>query len=192
MTITDESIVTERCLDFVKKLTSPHEWTAADYESIPEEVICEIYDGGLFVTPSPTVGHQRAVSDLSRIFELFVDRFLVAGDVDVQVAADIFKPDLIVMREHFEGRPVQSANVQLVGEVISDNENIERTKKKVAYAAAGIPAYIIIDGRKGERTAEIYRLIKDEYELVALVPRDGQLTTTEPFTYAIDMNKINK
>jgi Uma2 family endonuclease len=192
VTVTAETIATDEYVEFVRKLTSSHEWTAADYASIPEDVICEIYDGGLHVTPSPTAGHQRAALDLSRIFESFVDRFLVTVDVDVRAGDDIFQPDVIVMKERFEGRPVPASNVQVAAEVISDNENVERTIKKVAYARAGIPAYVVIDGKRGKRTAEIYRLAGSAYELVALVPHDGRLTLAEPFAYVMDMDKINK
>jgi Uma2 family endonuclease len=179
-------------LDFVKKMTSGHVWTAADYESIPEEVICEIYDGGLYVTPSASVSHQRAAFRLWRAFEFIFDDTLVSGDVDVRVGNHIFKPDVFVMRESFDGRPVPASNVRLIAEVVSDNENIERTTKMRAYAAAGIPAYIIVDGKQGARTAEIYRLVGEKYEVAVVVEADGQVTMDEPFKYILDMAKINK
>jgi len=179
-------------VDFVKKLTSGHVWTAADYESIPEEIICEIYDGGIYVTPSASVGHQQTAFRLWRALEFILDDSLVSGDVDVRVGDHIFKPDVFVMREPFDGRPVPASNVRLVAEVVSDNENIERTTKMPAYATAGIPAYIIVDGKKGERTAEIYRLVGGKYELATEVPANGQATMEEPFVYILDMGKINK
>jgi Uma2 family endonuclease len=193
VTLTAEMRVDERYLKFVRKLITSHRWTSADYESIPEEIQCEIYDGGLHVAPSGTAGHQNATDDLAALLRQFVaHRWLVVTDVDAEIGDQIFRPDVVVMRELFDGRPVPAANIHVVVEIISLNENVERTIKKAAYAAAGIPAYIIVDGKQGERIAEIYHLKGDGYALVALVPQDGRLTLTRPFTYVIDMNKINK
>ncbi|NUT23777.1 MAG: Uma2 family endonuclease [Hamadaea sp.] len=173
-------------------MTTGHVWTAEDYGSIPEEVICEIYDGGLYVSPSVSVGHQRAVYRLLRSFEFIFDDTLVSGDVDVRVGDKVFQPDVFVMSERFDGRPVPASNVRLIAEVVSDNENIERTTKMREYAAAGIPAYIIVDGKNGMRTAEIFRLVDGKYELAVTVPANGQQVMGEPFKYILDMGKINK
>lgn len=186
----DISDLDERDVNFLRKLKRPHWWSADDYDDIPDDVRCEIFDGMLFGVRTGSFGHQRAVMDLCEMLAYSLDRTLIAPAVDLRIDDVLMRPDVLVIRERFDGRPVQASNAQLVVEVI-ECEKIERTRKMVAYAAAGIPAYVVVGGKQGERTAEIYRLVDEAYELVAFVPVGGRAAMTEPFPFVIDMGKIN-
>ena len=180
---------------FVEKLTDPtHRWTPADYDCIPEGVHAEIYDGGIHVTPpSSTPGHQVASFDIAVILRQFVpNRRMVIEAVDTKTESGIFIPDVIVTREVVKDRPVSAKLVDIVVEIISAHENVERTAKKDVYEEAGIPAYIIVDGPDGKRFAEVYHLQDDRYELTKRIPASGMGSFTAPFTFAIDMTKINE
>jgi hypothetical protein len=81
--------------------------------------------------------------------------------------------------------------VQVAVEVISANENNERSGKKAAYAAQGIPLYLVAAGRRGAHAAEVYRLDGGQYFLAATVPADGRMEFAEPFPFTLDMRQIN-
>jgi Uma2 family endonuclease len=177
--------------NFVKKLASRHWWTAADYEDLPGELRFEIYGGGLRVMPAGSPGHQVMCAEIVEMLRGSIpNRRLVVQAVDVRAEDEIFLPDVIVTREVVEQLPVPATSVDLVVEVV-ERENIERTTKMRAYAAAGIPAYIVVDGEQGQRVAEIYGLSEGKYVRAALAAFDARLTLNEPFRFSIDMRKIN-
>lgn len=191
MTISDDRLSSPKFLAFMEKLLEHHHWTADDYDSIPDELVVEIYDGGIYVVPSPTPDHQSTILELAIAFREATGRRRVLPDIDVNVVGKIYKPDLVVLRDVSERRPMPGGLVQVVVEVISPNENIERAGKKAAYAAQGIPMYIIVDGKPRAHFAEVYRLEGADYELRATVPADGRMEFTEPFPFALDMTQIN-
>lgn len=192
MTISDDRRTSPKMLAFVQKLTEHHFWTADDYDTIPDELVVEIYDGGIYVVPAPTPDHQSTIADLVTTFRAAVsERRRVLMDIDVNVLGKIYKPDVVVLRDQSERQPMPGELIQVVVEVISPNENIERTAKRAAYAAQGIPVYIIVDGKPREHFAEVYRLDGGKYELRATVPADGRMEFTEPFPFTLDMTQIN-
>jgi Uma2 family endonuclease len=192
VTISDDRRTSPKILAFAEKMQERHHWTADDYDSIPDELVVEIYDGGLFVVPSPTPDHQVTTYRLARALDdaLGGGRMMVP-DIDVIVVGKIYRPDIVVVREASERQPLPGDLIQLVVEVISPNENIERSAKKAAYAAQGIPVYIIIDGKPREHFAEVYTLDGGEYRLAATVPANMRSELREPFPFVLDMKQIN-
>lgn len=192
MTISDDRLTSPKYLAFLEKFLSRHYWSADDYDLIPDELEVEIYDGRIYVVPSPTPDHQMTVSDLLTTFrEAVSDRRRILFDIDVNVLGKIYKPDVLVLRERSERQPMLGELIQIVVEVISPNENIERTAKKTAYAAQGIPMYIVVDGKAREHFAEVYTLVDGEYRLTATVPANARTEFSEPFAFVLDMKQIN-
>lgn len=191
MTISDDRLTSPKHLAFLQKLLDHHYWSADDYDSIPDELVVEIYDGVIHVVPSATPDHQSTVLSLAIAFHATVGHRRVLPDIDVNVLGKIYKPDIVVLRDVSERRPMPGELIQIVVEVISPNENIERTAKKAAYAAQGIPMYIVVDGKPREHFADVYTLTGDEYRLSATVPADGRMEFAEPFPFVLDMMQIN-
>jgi Uma2 family endonuclease len=192
VTISDDRRTSPSFLTFAEKLLSRHYWTADDYDSIPDELVVEIYDGGIYVVPSASPDHQSTILRLAVRFLEAVDQSRrVLMDIDVNVLGKIYKPDVVVLREVSDRQPMPGNLVQLVVEVITPNENIERSAKKVAYAAQGIPVYIVVDGKPRAHFAEVYRLDGENYKLYTTVPADGRMEFAEPFPFALDMTQIN-
>ncbi|NUT23776.1 MAG: Uma2 family endonuclease [Hamadaea sp.] len=176
---------------FVEKLAGPHWWTAADYPDLPEELRCEIYLGGLRVVPAGSISHKVVSVELAESLRAAAsDPWSVGRSIPVHAEDQIFLPDVLVFRGDVGALPVSAVNVGLVVEVI-DQENIERTVKMRAYAAAGIPAYLILDGEPGKRRAEVYGLVEGKYERTAFAAFDVPLSVEAPFSFVIDMSKIN-
>jgi Uma2 family endonuclease len=186
-------VTTSKDVAFLEKLANRHRWTAADYADIPDDMRIEIYGGGLYVMPSPSFDHQVLVGDICIALRSAVaDRRLVLPGIDISVLGDIFRPDIIVVREAAGDVPVPGQQVQVVVEIISANENIERTAKMAAYAAQGIPLYLIIGGSKGAHYAEVYTLAASGvYALQATVPAEARTEFGEPFPFTLDMKQIN-
>jgi Uma2 family endonuclease len=192
MTISDDRLTSPKYLAFLEKLTSHHWWTADDYWDIPDDLVIEIYDGGIHVVPSASPDHQVVSLDICLAMRSGVgDRRRVVQDVDVNVLGKIYKPDVIVVQEATDLQPVSGDLIQVVIEVISQNENIERSAKKKAYAAQGIPLYLVIDGKPRAHFAEVYRLDGDTYVHRATLPEGARMEFSEPFPFVLDMKQIN-
>ena len=58
MTISEDRLTSPKYLAFMEKLVNHHYWTAADYKTIPEELVVEIYDGVIHMVPSASFDHQ--------------------------------------------------------------------------------------------------------------------------------------
>jgi Uma2 family endonuclease len=192
VTISDDRLTSPKYLAFMRKLLDRHYWSADDYDSIPDELIVEIYDGVIHVVPSASPDHQSTSLDLAiALVSALGERRRVYQDIDVNVLGKIYKPDIVVVRERTDKQPVPGDLVQVAVEILSPNENIERTAKKAAYAAQGIPLYLVVGGDKGKHFTELYRLAGSEYELHATVPADGRMELGEPFPFVLDMKQIN-
>ena len=135
------------------QLARPH-----TYDDLPESVEdgsrCEIIGGALFVSPTPTTGHQWLLSRLCRIVGNAVDGsrlgLVLLGPVDVRLGAHtIVVPDLLFVRSEridivraalIEGGP------DLVVEVASPStRGRDNIQKAAAYAEAGVPEYWMPD-----------------------------------------------
>jgi Uma2 family endonuclease len=150
---------------------APGQWTYADYRRLPDDgQRYEVIRGYLYVSPSPSAIHQRA---LSRVF-LRLDRFVREqglGEVffapfDVLLPEGIaapVQPDLVFIRAgeepddnalNFQGVP------ELVVEVLSPStRRYDLGTKLGAYLEAGIPEVWFAD--PGAATIQIHGLSED-------------------------------
>jgi Uma2 family endonuclease len=130
-------------------------WTYKDYAALPDDGRrYEIVDGVLFMTPSPTEGHQTAAGRLFYYLLTYVE-FQGLGRVymapfDVELAPYVLvQPDvLVVLNANQEiitpsriiGTPDLVVEVASPGTVAYDHR-----KKQDAYARAGVSEYWIVD-----------------------------------------------
>ena len=150
-------------------------WTAAELREIPDDRNrYEIIDGELFVTPSPSPGHQR----LSVRFFVAIHPYLEAhgiGEIvyapaDVELADDtVVEPDLFVVPQ-IKGKPPRSwkdaGSVLLVIEILSPGTaRVDRTVKRLRYQRERISEYWIVDG--DARLVERWRPTDDRPEMIA-------------------------
>ncbi len=142
-------------------------WTYAEFARLPEArgARYEIIDDELYVTPSPSVSHQRLVTRLVVTLHGFVEEHdlgeVFISPLDVLFdEGDYVEPDvLFVGKDHadlvtdrgIEGSP------DLVVEVLSPStEARDRGVKLERYRHFGVPEYWIVDPE--ERTLEVWRL----------------------------------
>ncbi len=131
-------------------------WQAWKSLDVPEGFRAEIIEGT--ITLSPTGGHRHF--SLNRRLDKALDRFLdgtdhgSAQDGNVIAGLKVLIPDVFVAPddsetvEHPEGLGVLASGVVLVVETVSPGSEARKRDhvlKHRAYAAAGIPVYVIID-----------------------------------------------
>lgn len=133
-----------------------------------DNVIREIIDGELFVSPSPVTRHQ-AVS--GRLY-LVLGNFLAAhgggmafySPLDVVFSdRNVVEPDLIVVtddqRDIITEKNIQGVPALLV-EIVS-NPRRDRVRKRDLYARFKVPEYWIVDPEADR--IEVYRLREGRY-----------------------------
>jgi Uma2 family endonuclease len=142
-------------------------FTVDDLEAMPDDgKRYELIGGAIVMTPAPEPVHQRVVLGLvERIrgacppgHEAFVSPI----DFDLPGGQRV-EPDIIVVPYASIGEKRLSGRALLVVEIVSPGSvtNDQVTKRQV-YAEAGVPAYWIVDPRRGHLLA--LRLVDNEYQ----------------------------
>ena len=159
--------------------------SVADLEAMPEDmVIRNLIDGELFVTPAPTIRHQRVVVRVIRL----LDRFAEAHGGEVLTAPcavhlsdrDVPEPDVLflcpdglhrVSERYVEGPP------DLVVEVSSPStRRLDLVRKRRLYERFRVAEYWFVD-LDADRV-EVYVLGDGRYGAPAIVERDGVLVSS--------------
>jgi Uma2 family endonuclease len=139
------------------------EWTVEMVHALPDDGNrYEVIDGKLFVTPAPSVVHQRAVLELALLVAPYVrahrigEALISPADVIVYGPRKFVQPDLFVV-PLVSGAPMRAwtevGRLLLAVEVLSPStEHTDRGRKQTLYKEKAIPEYWIID--TDERTVE--------------------------------------
>jgi Uma2 family endonuclease len=124
-------------------------YTLADWEALEphEGRRIELVNGRFRVNAAPARPHQR-VAD--RIYRLLDDAVAPIGlealsAIGLRVGAFGYIPDVVVCTAA-DGVTTSADTVELVVEVLSPSTaSVDRLEKPAAYAAAGIPAYWLVE-----------------------------------------------
>jgi Uma2 family endonuclease len=132
----------------------PH-YTPAEVRRFPDDRLrYEVVRGELFVTPAPGTAHQRAVLELARRLQSYLETHRLGealpAPFEVEFTADsAVQPDVIVMlrpqqqrltAERLYGPPA------LVIEIVSySSKRTDRLQKRQLYQDEGVPEYWIVD-----------------------------------------------
>ena len=127
------------------------EWTAEMVKALPDDgKRYEVLDGILFVSPSPSWQHQRAV----RILLVALDAYCrehslgeaLAAPADIELSPkDLVQPDVFVVPE-IRSSWADVRSLLLACEVISPSTaRSDRYDKRRTYQRHGVPEYWIID-----------------------------------------------
>lgn len=131
------------------------QWTYQDYASIPEDGHhYEIVNGVLYMSPAPSMGHQRIVG---WIFYYLVTHIDIPGfgqvyqaPTDVELSpGDVVQPDVFVVLNPHLDRITPSRLIgapDLAVEVASPRTaRHDLSDKLYAYARAGVPEYWVVN-----------------------------------------------
>jgi Uma2 family endonuclease len=132
--------------------------TLADLEAMPDDGRrYELIGGAIVMTPAPGPKHQLISARLLRLLEDGAPdgHAVLAAPIDLDLPGEQrVQPDLVVLPWPSVGEKRLSVPVLLVVEIISGGSRTQDTvTKRAVYAAAGIPAYWIIDPEADELTA---------------------------------------
>lgn len=142
-------------MTFPPDMGLPNTMSEADYAALPEGVACriEVVHGYVIVRESPTPQHQQVARRLATAFEAARPK---EPCTRVQMETDVVlwhvpkytfrRPDVVVYRckEDRNAKP-EAPDVLLMVEVSSPlTEREDLVDKMAQYAAAGIPAYLVV------------------------------------------------
>ncbi|MGW7287834.1 Uma2 family endonuclease [Streptomyces sp. NPDC054847] len=150
-------------------------------ESAPEGFKVEIVEGAVFMSPQRDI-HWQIIRRIVRALE---DRF----GMDVTVMSDVridfpgtlngFAPDVAKIKDGAgkdEAGRWRYQDVEFVAEVISKGTgHNDYGPKKAAYAAAGVPAYLVADPY--QRKCHLYT-----------APKEGDYTTETAVAFGTDLD----
>ncbi|MET9419421.1 MULTISPECIES: Uma2 family endonuclease [unclassified Streptomyces] len=150
-------------------------------ESAPEGFKVEIVEGAIFMSPQRDI-HWQIIRRIVRALE---DRF----GMDVTVTSDVridfpgtlngFAPDVAKIRDGAEKDAAgrwRHQDVEFVAEVVSKGTgHNDYGPKKAAYAAAGVPAYLVADPY--QRKCHLYT-----------APKEGDYATETTVVFGTDLD----
>ncbi len=178
----------------------PEQITAQEYEALPEDFCrtIEVIDGHIVKCESASRLHNRVGRRLASVLEEGRKPepcLMVETDVDVRISdvpLNFRRPDITVHRCLPNDRRLYAADATLVVEIVSPDSSFrtDTVDKKAAYAAAGIPVYLIVfltEAQDGIEQIEEYRLSEGRYHLVCLHTRRLSLDTPVAVDVAFDV-----
>ena len=144
----------------------------------------EIYDGEVFVVPSPLPLHQIVADNIARLLAEYSNvhgGLAITAPLDIVFTEyDVLQPDIVFFsgeRRHLvKLDEVIRHAPDLVVEVLSPStESTDRGKKLQAFARFGVPEYWIVDPRAG--ATEVLRLTGTVYVLHSRASRNEVATS---------------
>ena len=151
------------------------EWTVDMVRALPDDGNrYEVIDGELFVTPAPSVAHQRAVLELALLVAPYVrahrigEALIAPADVIVYGPRKFVQPDLFVV-PLVNGAPMRAwtevGRLLLAVEMLSPStRHTDHGRKRSLYREKAVPEYWIVD--IDERTIERWRPDDSPVELL--------------------------
>jgi len=174
--------------------------TYQDLYSIPDNMVGEIIDGELVVTPRPSVRHAHATSILGNEIgpPYHLGRggpggWIILFEVEIMLGEELLVPDLAGWKkERFPGLPKDnwiSVSPDWVCEILSaSTARIDKVKKMPIYARHGVPHFWLID--PVTKTLEVFRLQAGNWLLLAAFADDDKVRI-EPFQeVTIELNNL--
>jgi Uma2 family endonuclease len=166
------------------------EWTVADLAGMPDDgQRYEVIDGELFVTPSPALRHQDAISALFLLLAPYVAKerigHLVLAPADVTFSPRRgVQPDLFVAPLVNRRRPKDYSEIRkliLAVEVLSPSSaRADRVVKRALYRDEGVDEYWLVDldARTIERSTPAHNTIESASESLSWHPQGASARLT--------------
>jgi Uma2 family endonuclease len=173
-------------------------WSEDEYLALGETLNrVELIDGGLWITPAPSLPHQ----DISFLLTAVIRPAARAAGFRAHEAANvrlgssrIVIPDLVVATPDPRSGIVDAAEVILIGEIVSpSNASTDRVQKMHFYAVAGIDWYLLVEPDLVDFesvTLRLFRLDGDQYVSHAVAHGGQTLEFDGPFTFQIDPDTL--
>ena len=172
-----------------RRLSRGAPFTEDDLAAMPDDGHrYELVDGALLVTPAPDVRHQTSVVALTALLHAARERGrhrVLVAPTDVRLSpTTILQPDVLVARESDLTEARVDRAPLLAVEVLSPNTRLtDLGTKRLAYEAAGVPAYWLVDPDGPSLT--VLHLEGGRYVEHAVVTGDEAYHATLPFPLTV-------
>jgi Uma2 family endonuclease len=162
-------------------------WTASRIDALPDDgKRYEVIDGVLYVTPCPSMVHQRAAFLLCQLlfpYSESVGLLAVGGPIGVRFTdRREVQPDLSVVPRLHGKMPAQFSDVgrlTLAVEVLSPStRRVDRVIKLALFKSENVDEYWMVDTRR--RTVERWRRGQDAVETLSATLRWQPVDSVEP------------
>jgi Uma2 family endonuclease len=172
---------------------TPGSLSLADLEAMPDDGRRhELIGGAIVMTAAPAPIHQMGAARVHPILQAAVgeDHFVFAAPIDLDLpGGQRVEPDFVVVPWTSVGEQRLTLPVTLVVEIVSPgSQTNDRITKRAAYAAAGIPAYWLID-----LPARVITLLTltatGVYQTLAEGPT---VTATTPLAVTLDLDQLTR
>jgi Uma2 family endonuclease len=124
------------------------------FDMLPEGTACEVIDNTLYMSPSPTITHQRLLGKIFRKISSFAEEnnleeaFFSPSDVYLNNGKNVVQPDIFFVKKKRESI-IQTKGVygapDLIIEILSTNKIHDQERKLELYRQNLVPEYVIID-----------------------------------------------
>ncbi|MGW4286396.1 Uma2 family endonuclease [Streptomyces sp. NPDC004673] len=170
-------------------------WDESDW---PEGSRVEIIEGIVIVSPTPAYRHNVMAARIQRrLYSVIPKDWEIFQTLAMAVPSHLgmFTPDLVVapLQPSETESHIPAALAELVVEVTSpSNARHDGVSKPAAYAAAGIPLYLLVDPwAPGGPTVTLYGEPKDDvYRVLSAVKFGDAIQLPKPFDVAIDTSEF--
>ncbi|WP_345676006.1 Uma2 family endonuclease [Yinghuangia aomiensis] len=183
-----ETPIQQETLEFFHALETPMGFRA------------ELIDGEVVVSPPPAAVHEHVVALISKQMGKFpAVEMLAAANAglvlpgEAGAAPSHVIPDLTIVPEALnllldEGTWTPPDGVEMVVEVTSSRPERDRTIKRLTYARAGIPLYLLVD--RDDRRVTLFSKPRDgDYEGLS-VPFGEAIPLPAPFGFDLDTKRF--
>ncbi|VXD18637.1 Uma2 family endonuclease [Marinoscillum sp. 108] len=145
------------------------------YQSLPEGTLAELINNALYMSPSPTSGHQVVLNDInyelmSHFRETKTGMVLIAPlDVYLDEKNNAVQPDITVILNHNLSIVNESGHIHGVPDMLIEvlspgNRDHDLIRKKDLYESFGVKEYWVVDPEN--KHALGYSFNKSNYELI--------------------------
>ena len=155
--------------------------TLEEYESLPEDVRAEVFDGQIYYMASPSEVHQTISTELTTILNPYIKRkkgsckvFHAPFDVKLGDAPlTIVQPDLMIIcdKSKLDGKRCNGAPDFIIEIVSPGNPSDDYIRKAYYYKNAGVREYWIVDPRRKTVTVNYFEnnIISVQYPFDSII-----------------------
>ncbi|PJN23399.1 Uma2 family endonuclease [Kitasatospora sp. CB02891] len=159
----------------------------------PKGFKAELIEGEIVLTPPPDGNHEAVFGRISRqVFRLSDGDITLAGNKGLNVPGGKFIPDMtFAMEGAFDEQPpwMEPQDLLMVVEVTSSNPGRDREAKRLGYAAAEIPLYLLVDRQRREVVLYSHPE-KGDYSGTHIVPAGDPLPLPKPFGFDLATDRL--
>lgn len=168
-------------------------WSLFSELDVPEGIRVELIEGEIVVSPPPFGDHEHDVGDvLEQIVRSAARDFSVSGTKGVQTPRGLYIPDVTVVdRGGFRGQEswMPAEQTIMVVEATSGRPDTDREVKRLGYAAAGVPLYLLID--RSRKEVVLFSEPRDgDYLAHVQVPFGSPLELPAPLSFPLDTTEF--